>query len=378
MKLPFPRYGELLARAGEAARDAGIKAWVVGGCVRDWRLGKDTKDLDIISESDCAPLADFFVKSHGAAAEKFGRFGTYRVQFPDGLAIDLARTRKEIYTRPAALPDVSPAPIEEDLYRRDFTVNTAAASILPENFGELYDPFNAFADIEKGVLRVLHEKSFSDDPTRLYRACRFGGRFGWLPDEKTTALILSAAENNYPALLSRERLRRELFCILSEKNPKAAFALIARWKLDAFIHKNLRWHDGMAQAQSLTARLGLTAFAAGQWQDFLASLNLERKTAVELRIPLSALQNGLSPEHEPTPAQAEILLLAAPERTAAARARRIVTAGVLREAGFTEPKDFSALCERAAAAQWNGQFADRASALLWLKKLPARQMPRGL
>lgn len=172
------KHKEVLLAIGAYAQKLGTKAWLVGGAVRDFYLKKETLDIDITFEGNVEPLANLCLRRWGGTKHKFTQFGTYRVELESGLKLDLVRARKETYPRPAALPVVEPSVIKDDLFRRDFTVNAWAVSIWPQDFAASFDPFSARQDIDAGLVRVLHDKSFLDDPTRLFRALRFAGRFG--------------------------------------------------------------------------------------------------------------------------------------------------------------------------------------------------------
>ncbi|MFN4180657.1 MAG: hypothetical protein ACK4I8_10120, partial [Armatimonadota bacterium] len=133
--------------------------------------------------------------------------------------LDIATARRERYLRPAALPEVEPANILEDLWRRDFSINAMAICIAPNRFGELVDPTGGFLDLQKGVIRILHEKSFIDDPTRIFRAVRYEQRFGFKIERRTLKLICQARDESLLAKLTRDRIKHELWRILQEQNP---------------------------------------------------------------------------------------------------------------------------------------------------------------
>src|SRR3954447_10430159 len=153
-------------------------AWLVGGAVRDLLLGAASVDLDVAIEGDAREVARELAARLGGEAVEHERFGTATVR-ADALTVDLASPRRESYAHPGALPEVEPAPLDEDLARRDFTVNAMAAALDSERLGELRDPHGGRGDLEAGVIRVLHPKSFIDDPTRLLRAVRYEARFGF-------------------------------------------------------------------------------------------------------------------------------------------------------------------------------------------------------
>lgn len=191
-----------------------VKAYLVGGCVRDWYLGRKCFDIDITFSEYPLEIAKKIAKRFNLKLKEHPNFLTISI-YNNKRRIDFATFRKETYTHPAALPQVKKAEsIEEDLKRRDFTTNALALS-LNENRFNAVDIFNSIKDIEKGIIRVLHDKSFIDDPTRIFRAIRFAKRFNWKIEEKTYRLI--KRDLNYIKLLSKERIRNELIKILKEK-----------------------------------------------------------------------------------------------------------------------------------------------------------------
>src|SRR3954452_3506860 len=203
------------ARLLDAAGDGG-DAWLVGGAVRDLMLGREPRELDVAVEGPITALAGRL----GDPLRAHERFGTATV-LDHGCRFDLAATRAESYAEPGALPDVRPAGIDEDLVRRDFTVNALAMRLRD---GELRGAGNALEDLEAGRLRVLHDASFTDDPTRLWRLARYAGRLGFAPDERTRALAAVAD----PSTVSGTRHGNELRLTLAEPDPPAALELLAR------------------------------------------------------------------------------------------------------------------------------------------------------
>src|SRR5581483_7318244 len=176
------RLGELagLDRVREAA--AGLAAYLVGGSVRDLLLGRERADIDVAVEGDAI---DELAERLGGAARTHERFATATVR-TDGLEIDLAATRAEAYPRPGALPEISPAPLRDDLARRDFTINAMAVPLASPS--DLVDPHGGLGALERGELRVLHDRSFVDDPTRALRAARYMSRYGFTLEPSTAEL----------------------------------------------------------------------------------------------------------------------------------------------------------------------------------------------
>lgn len=201
------------------------EAWVVGGFVRDLlRQPGQTPDIDIAIASELEPILARIGSEDGVEVEASHlRFGTARVVV-EGLIVDLSRTRAETYARPGALPDVEPAGIEPDLARRDFTVN-AMAVLLPT--GTLLDPFGGAQDLETGTLRVLHERSFLDDPTRAIRAARYASRLGLEPDPGTLRLLRATDLGT----VSDDRRSAELSRLADEPSAPAGFRLLDEWGL---------------------------------------------------------------------------------------------------------------------------------------------------
>jgi tRNA nucleotidyltransferase (CCA-adding enzyme) len=199
--------GEL--RPLELPRGEGV--YLVGGTVRDILLGRTSFDVDIAVEGDA--LA--FARGLGGEVTGHGRFGTAVVRFPDGRHWDVVTARRETYATPAALPDVEAGTIEDDLARRDFTINAMAAS-LGDDFGRIVDPYDGRADLEAGLIRVLHPGSFVDDPTRVFRAVRYEARLGFRMDSETEQLARAALAG--VTLLSATRFTEEVVALLSEEH----------------------------------------------------------------------------------------------------------------------------------------------------------------
>jgi tRNA nucleotidyltransferase (CCA-adding enzyme) len=182
--------------------------------VRDRLLGKKTLDIDLACEGNVQRLGERLAKELGARFLYYPPFKTGTIEGPKGERIDIARTRRESYPKPGELPKIKPSSIEEDLFRRDFTINAMAQSLDPEDFGNLLDPLKGQRDLKKRLIRVLHDKSFTDDPTRIFRAVRYAARLGFRIKPHTSVLLKKAVKR-IPAL-SGERLLYELRCIAWE------------------------------------------------------------------------------------------------------------------------------------------------------------------
>src|SRR3954471_17092425 len=195
-------------------------AYLVGGVVRDLLLGRRVTDGDVAIEGDAEALADL----PGFSLERDGLFLTGRLEQGD-VKIDVARARSESYPAPGALPEVQPASIAEDLARRDFTVNAMGLPLGGEP--ALIDPHGGQGDLADGLLRVLHQRSFVDDPTRALRGARYAARFGFELEPETERLLREADLST----VSEERIDNELRRIAAEDDPAAALRLIAEWGL---------------------------------------------------------------------------------------------------------------------------------------------------
>ena len=205
------------ATLAEAKRlDASL--YLVGGPVRDLLLHRPSADLDLVTEGDVELLARRIAGAIGSKAVVHRRFGTATIEW-DGQRLDLATARKESYARPGALPSVSPGTIEEDLWRRDFTVNAMALGLSGRHEGRLLDPCNGMADLSKGLVRILHPGSFEDDPTRIFRAVRYEQRLGFSLEAVTIRKLTDALDAGTLATVSADRLRREMALILEEERP---------------------------------------------------------------------------------------------------------------------------------------------------------------
>jgi tRNA nucleotidyltransferase (CCA-adding enzyme) len=212
------RVRKILKDAGEIADKGGYNAYVVGGFVRDLILGVENFDMDIVVEGNAIVFAEQFSKKYSVKHIVHERFQTAVVELEDNFNIDMVSARKEYYEYPGALPNVEKGSIRDDLYRRDFTINCMAIKLNNLNYGEVTDLFEGLTDLKNGVIRVLHDESFIEDPTRIFRAIRFEQRYGFRMDEKTEKLALSAIDSGAVQSVSNERVSFEFFALLNEKN----------------------------------------------------------------------------------------------------------------------------------------------------------------
>jgi len=245
----------LLERIGQTAEEMGTQAYVVGGFVRDLLLGRPNLDTDILVERAGDRFAQALARELRARLKVHRRFGTASLTLPDGFKLDVATARAESYRHPAALPDVEPeVPVEEDLKRRDFTMNAMAIRLNPPFFGELVDPFGGRFDLKARTLRTLHKFSFVEDPTRIFRAVRFEGRFGFRLEEPMEESARWVAASRLIERLSGKRLRTELLMIL--EMPSAASILKRLDELDILkhLHPALGWSKAMERRMERVAK----------------------------------------------------------------------------------------------------------------------------
>jgi len=239
----------LIKQAGLLADSLGINAYLVGGMVRDVLLGlKPGRDIDLTVEGDGLAFARSFADNMDASYKGFEKFRTARIFLKDGFRIDVASARSEAYPEPGMLPIVELAAINQDLYRRDFTVNAMAVRINKDKFGELLDPFGGENDLKTGTLKVLHDRSFIDDPTRLLRFIRFRSRLGFKPDKNTMELFNADVSAGVFDAVSGERLREELVLILKEKNSCAAMLALSESGALAALAPGIRQGKAVAGA----------------------------------------------------------------------------------------------------------------------------------
>jgi tRNA nucleotidyltransferase (CCA-adding enzyme) len=259
-----PRDGELRERTRSLpgmerllpALNGLAPSYLVGGAVRDLLRGADVVDLDIAVEGDARSVARALAERLGGEAREHERFGTATVRAGD-LSVDLATTRRETYPEPGLLPLVEEAGLDEDLVRRDFTINAMALGLSGDDLGHLYDPSDGLADLDEGLVRVLHEHSFRDDPTRLLRALRYEARLGFRMDDDTELLARDAAAEGGLRTVSGARVRDELMDLLAEPELPSGIARMHELGIDRAMH------TAMEADPELVASAALGAVALG-------------------------------------------------------------------------------------------------------------------
>jgi tRNA nucleotidyltransferase (CCA-adding enzyme) len=241
---------QLLQTIGEVASAHHFNAFAVGGFVRDLLLKKPNFDLDIVIEGDGILFAKALTQRLGGRYKTHERFKTAMVVMPNDFKIDIATARLEYYEYPAAMPTVELSSIKLDLSRRDFTINAMAIQLNPHQFGTLLDFFNSQNDLKQKVIKVLHNLSFVEDPSRIFRAIRFEARMGFQISPHTKRLITNAVSMELFGKTNDVRFLSELKHILSEENPLPALQKLADFDLFQFLWPDLRPHYKMDRRMS--------------------------------------------------------------------------------------------------------------------------------
>ncbi len=252
------------------ALDGAPPCFLVGGAVRDLLLGREPVDIDVAVEGDAEAVAALLAEALGGEVVVHERFGTATVVAGGVDAVNLARTRRETYSAPGALPDVEPASLVDDLARRDFTVNALALELTAAPGGHadrasgavaavgggdgiLVDPHDGRQDLRDGLIRVLHRGSFSDDPTRLLRAVRYAARLGFALEADTEQWARAAVADEAPATVSGSRIRDELIDLLAENEAPRAVELLRDLGIDRALHPDLRADSELVASAKLGA-----------------------------------------------------------------------------------------------------------------------------
>jgi tRNA nucleotidyltransferase (CCA-adding enzyme) len=317
-------------------------AYLVGGVVRDLVRRADPRDIDLAVEGSPAPAAQAIAEQLHREVRDHGRFGTAVLLGDPELTV--AMTRRETYEAPGALPVVEEASLEEDLVRRDFSINAMAIGLHGDDLGHLYDLHGGIDDLEAGAVRVLHDQSFVDDPTRLLRALRYEGRLSFAMEPDTERLALAAIEGGALDTVSGDRIGHELLLLLDEPKVRRAMRRMRRLEIDRALHPELEADPQLVSDATLIAGevrakralSGLAALVAGAPQEldlWLADLGLranERDAVSRAARVAPRLAKELR-EREHTPSElAELLRREPPEALALALAMRAPTDAILR------------------------------------------------
>ena len=269
-----------VAPARKLARETGIALYLVGGAVRDVLLGRGVTDVDLVVEADALGFAGRLARDLGAAVELHRRFGTAVLSLPDGERLDVAMARAEEYEQTGALPRVRAGSIEDDLARRDFTVNAMAMEIARAKQAALIDPFGGRNDLRRKVIRALHPRSFDDDPTRAFRAIRYANRLGFRIESSTRRAIRAAVAAGAVNAISGDRLRREIRLLFGEPNRAATARAMAALGLSRTIHPALSYDAAVGGRLRRAERLAAQPGRNATWLVYLLSWMGESSTDV--------------------------------------------------------------------------------------------------
>jgi len=307
----------LLQAVAEEAAALNQPAYIVGGFVRDLLLRKHCQDFDIVIEGDAIAFANHLVSVFGGRVVIHERFGTAKWILYDQIGeiasklglddsndrrdlpehLDLISARTEFYDHPAALPVVERSSIKMDLHRRDFTINTLALRLDGDHFGQIFDFWGGYDDLQRGLIRVLHALSFVDDATRMLRAVRFSERFGFLIEERTLGLL----KDSLPLLdrLSGARLQHEFDLIFLESNVTRIMSSLEKLGILSSIHPELNWKDidqqriQLFMANAAESTLALKDQQQSVWILWLEDYRGDKLTEIIDRLRLTSKQDDL-------------------------------------------------------------------------------------
>ena len=274
--------GRLLSQTVEAAVALDQPLYLVGGPVRDLLLGRPLKDLDLMTPGQAGVLAARVAEqTEGLRITEHPRFGTVALETEEG-ALDLATLRHETYAAPGALPDVVPGTLDQDIARRDFSVNALCCRIetgSPKTSLAIIDRVGGLEDLGKKRLRVLHDRSFHDDPTRIWRAARFASRLGFSLDRKSRSVLRDALRDGSFGSVSGERFRRELVATFDEAHagthPGRVLRLLSDWHVLGALEPGLALgRDRMSPLRKLGKAIAEPEWPAPRWRPAIAGLSI--------------------------------------------------------------------------------------------------------
>jgi tRNA nucleotidyltransferase (CCA-adding enzyme) len=244
---------ELIQDIGEIAIAGKQRVYLVGGVVRDLFGGQIGPDLDLVVEGDAIALGRQIAQVKNWELRTHPRFGTAKL-YRENFILDLVMARSETYAQPGALPTVKPGTIEDDLRRRDFTINAMAVCLSPDSFGELLDPHGGQGDLEKGLIRVLHRGSFRDDPTRILRALRYEERLNFHLEQDTERLMQQHLDSL--DTVTGERLWHELELILKEERPEKVLCRADELRVLQRLHPALQGDGWLVERFGRARKIG--------------------------------------------------------------------------------------------------------------------------
>lgn len=283
---------ELIRSAGKLARELGLRLYLVGGAVRDLLLGQDTFDLDLVVEGDALKLAVLLAERKNGTILVHRRFGTAKVSI-DKSSLDFATARSESYAFPGALPVISPGSFNDDLRRRDFTINAMAIDLGTDEFGDIIDPYRGRDDLKHKLIRILHKESFRDDATRILRSLRYEQRLDFKLEPATEGLL--RRDIAMLDTISGDRIRHELELILKEKSPEKVLQRAEELGVLKRMHPSLKsnkWiQKKFQQARSVTSPAPIAIYFSlllyqlnqKDMEDFIDRLNIPKTIAQVIR-----------------------------------------------------------------------------------------------
>lgn len=405
----------LLRQLGALAAERRSPAQLVGGIVRDLVLRRANLDIDVVVDGDAGSLAQEFAERQGGKATRHEEFNTATVRIAD-FRIDLAMARRDEYERPGARPRVVPASPRQDALRRDFTINTLLLDLSPDRFGVVTDFCEGLDDLRQGCLRVLHGLSFLEDPTRLFRAVRFAGRFGFHLAPATQDLFRRAIADNFVDRVEGSRLWKEMTLILEEADPAPILTMLFEEHLAQALHpklkappewgsrceqlgRSIRWRQSLPdlppvqpslvwwglllhdltrdEGRDLAARLQTDAAVIGDILDRVAQAKAlaDALQKIDLNLPADAVA---CLRH--APAETALLAAALTDRETAQEAvyryysawhpiKTEITGDDLQKMGLEPGPIFKKILDEVLAARLNGQISTKRDELLLAKKI---------
>jgi tRNA nucleotidyltransferase (CCA-adding enzyme) len=331
-------------------------------------LGVDPVDIDIVIEGDVLKAARDLNKILKGKLLMYKDFNTASIITRTGNRVDLAGARTETYPSPAELPKVIPATIKEDLQRRDFTINALCMSLNRADLGELYDPFSGVNDIRRGLVRVLHDQSFVDDPTRIFRALRYKNRFGFRLESATDARLRDAIAENIIGRLSGQRVLNELRLVFAEKRDAQVLKDLVRYGVVNLPQASLKMLDRMGDLK-LYAFLAHTRFKnlplpgreadlvreVGRLNQIIARLSRARHIhqVYEILAPLTPEVTSVIPAIKPA------LKRKVDSFRGMRRVRPLITGNDLKRMGLKPGPSYKRLLARAFQQQLDGKISAR-------------------
>jgi len=295
-----------------------IKCYLVGGAVRDIILGERPKDLDFVVEKEGETISSEIALAINGEVLNNSEFGTSKLSVKKSI-YDIANSRSELYAHPGALPKVTKNSIDKDLWRRDFSINAIAFELTDNKYWQILDPTGGVADISNGTIRVLHDKSFVDDPTRIFRAVKYSIRFGFSINEKTKRLIGNSIKSNHINKVSGNRILSEISQILEEDNIKSNIQLLSSLGAFSSIHPNFKIEEALfdklnqlnqsdKQDKSMLLSLLFSDIKSENIDEICQRLDINRKTSQILH-DIQTIKQNINALSKNTIINSELMML---------------------------------------------------------------------